>query len=437
MGDRHTKSPLTSPRTWIKDSLAPLKEQAFRLLWIGRSVSSAGDSVVEIALVFGILHIGGNAADIGFVIAIQLTARLVFTLAGGVWADRMRRQYVTVASDLVRGTVDSVLAVLFFTGRAQVWQIAIGAGIMGAGGAFFGPAFTGLLPETVPPEKLQVSNALISFSDSFFNVVGPAVAGVIIAVFGPALLFAADALSYLVSAISLGRLRLASRNIPERTSFRAELTVGWREITARSWYWINLIAHSLWNFAFPAYFVLGPVIAAQMLGGPKAWGVIAAAWAAGAVVGSIIAMHAKPSRPLVAANLALMLTALPVLALAVPLATWVIAAAAVLAGIGLSILMTMWAAAMQQLIPDEVRSRVDSYDWLLSLSARPVGYAIIGVVAAEVGNRATMIGAAFLLAVPCTLVVFVPAIRAVRRTPQGTIVGPPPRTPGRASLDHA
>ncbi len=84
-------------------------------------------------------------------------------------------------------------------------------------------------------------------------------------------------------------------------------------------YWLNLIAHALWNFSIPAYLVLGPVIAATRLGGASAWGAISAAWA---VAGGIIALRAHPRRPLVAGNLALVLSVLPLLALARPLATW-------------------------------------------------------------------------------------------------------------------
>lgn len=432
MGDHRLKVLLTSAARSLQDSLRPLKAHAFRLLWIGRTVSSAGDAAVEIALVFAILHVGGNAADIGLVAALQGVARTVFILAGGVWADRLRRQYVMVASDTVRAGVEALLAALLIAGLGHVWQIAVAATVMGAAGAFFGPASTGLVPETVAPQQLQKSNALLGFSDSFFSVISPAGAGILIAVFGPGLLFAIDAATYLISAIALSRLRLAPRKMPERSSFRAELTTGWREIKARSWYWTSLIAHALWNFAVPAYFVLGPVIAARALGGASAWGAISAAWAAGAVVGGIIALHAKPRSPLVVANLSLTLTALPVLALALHLPTWEIAAAAAVGGIGLTILMTLWTTTMQQLIPDEIRSRVDSYDWLLSLITMPVGFAIVGPLASKIGDRATLIGASFLLAVPCVLVVaIVPAIRAVRRTAEGTIVGPAPHLASR------
>ncbi len=405
-------------------SLAPLAGRAYRLLWIGQSVSSAGDALVQVALVFAILHIGGTASDIGYVVAVQMVTRVVFILAGGVWADRLRRQFVMLTADILRAMVQAALAVLLFTGQAHVLELGAGAALYGAAQAFFGPASAGLVPETVPTDQLQQDNALMGFSRSFLSVGGPAVAGLLIAVFGPGLVFALDAATFVVSAASLGLLRLAPRSLPRRSSFRADLAVGWHELAMRPWYWLNLIAHALWNFAIPAYSVLGPVIAAARLGGASAWGIISASWAAGAVVGGVIALRARPRRPLVVGNLALVLGALPMLALARPLGTWEIGIAAAFGSAGMIFLNTVWTATMQELIPDQVRSRVDSYDWLISLVVMPAGFAIVGPLAAGAGDAVTLVGAAAVLAIPSGLVVLLPAIRAVRRNTEGVLVDP-------------
>jgi MFS family permease len=410
-------------------SLAPLAGRAYRLLWIGQTVSSAGDALVQVALVFAILHIGGTASDIGYIVAVQMVTRVVFILAGGVWADRLRRQFVMLASDVLRAMVQAALAVLLVTGHAHVLEVGAGAALYGAAQAFFGPASAGLVPETVPPDQLQQANALMGFSRSFLSVGGPAVAGLLIAVFGPGLVFAMDAATFVVSAASLGLLKLAPRSLPRRSSFRADLAVGWRELAMRPWYWLNLIAHALWNFAIPAYSVLGPVIAAARLGGASAWGIISASWAAGAVVGGVSALRVRPRRPLIAGNLALVLGALPMLALARPLGTWEIGIAAAFGSAGMIFLNTVWTATMQELIPEQVRSRVDSYDWLISLVVMPAGFAIVGPLAAGAGDAVTLVGAAAVLAIPSGLIVLLPGIRAVWRNPEGVLVDPP-RDPG-------
>jgi MFS family permease len=404
--------------------LAPLTGRAYRLLWIGQTVSSAGDALVQVALVFAILHIGGTASDIGYIIAIQMVTRVAFILAGGVWADRLHRQFVMLASDVLRAIVQATLAVLLLTGHAHVLELGVGGVLYGAAQAFFGPASAGLVPETVPAAQLQQANALMGFSRSFLSVGGPAVAGLLIAVFGPGLVFALDAATFIASAASLGLLRLAPRSLPHRASFRADLAIGWHELAIRPWYWLNLIAHALWNFAIPAYFVLGPVIAATRLGGASAWGTISASWAAGAIIGGLIALRVCPGRPLVAGNLALILGALPLLALARPLDTWEIGIAAAFGSAGMIFLNTVWSATMQELIPDQVRSRVDSYDWLISLAVMPAGFAVVGPLAARAGYTVTLVGAAAVLAIPSLVVVLLPGIRAVRRNPEGVIADP-------------
>ncbi len=344
---------------------------------------------------------------------------LAFVLVGGVWADRLPREFVMLSSDLLRLAVQSALAALLVTSAARVWELGLGAAFYGAAQSFFGPASTGLLPQLVPTEQLQQANALMGFSRGLVSVAGPATAGLLIAAFGPGVVFAVDASTFAVSAVCLALLRPPRRHQANRAPFLADLAAGWREIVIRPWYWLNLIAHALWNLAIPAYLVLGPVIAFRALGGASAWGAISACWAAGAVLGGLVALRARPRRPLVAGTLALLLGTLPLLALAKPLGVWAIGIAAALGSAATAIMNTAWTATMQRLIPDQVRSRVDSYDWLISLVVMPAGFAAVGPVAATVGQTATLTGAALVLGIPCAIVVLLPAIRAVRADAEG------------------
>ena len=393
-------------------------------MWLGSTTSSLGDAVVQIALVFAVLHIGGTATDIGLIAALQTVARVVFLLAGGVWADRLRRQFVMLAADVLRGGVEAVLAVLLLTGHARVWEIAVGAVLYGIGASFFGPASTGLTPETVPADQLQQANSLLDLPQSLFSVGGPAVGGVLIAVFGTGWLFAFDAATFVVSVISLAMLRLPARSLPAAGSFVADLAEGWHELAIRPWYWINLMAHACWNFAVPALLVLGPVICARSLGGATAWGLISASFGVGAVAAGLFVLRVKPRRPLVVGNLLLTLGALPLLALAVTRSVPVICVANGLSGFGLVALNGLWTPTMQVLIPENVRSRVNSYDWLVSLVIMPVGYAVAGPLASAVGYTTTLVAAAIVISVPCALVVLVPGVRGVHRNAAGEIVGP-------------
>jgi MFS family permease len=411
-------------RDRVADAVRPFASRPYRLMWMGSTVSSLGDALVQIALVFAILHIGGTASDIGVVAAVETVARVAFLLAGGVWADRLRRQYVMLSADAVRGVVQATLAALLLSGHAHVWELGVGAALYGSASSFFGPASTALVPETVPTGQLQQANSLLGLPQSFFSVGGPAVGGILIAVFGPGWLFAADAASFLVSLACLALLRVPPRPLPAPGSFLADLAEGWHELAIRPWYWINLLAHACGNFALPAFFVLGPVIAVRSLGGATAWGVISGSWGVGAIVAGLVVLRYKPKRPLVAADLLATGLALPLLALGLSHSVAVIAAANAWFGFELIISNTVWYTTMQTLVPDKVRARVDSYDWLVSMVIMPVGYVVAGPLASSIGFTTTLVAAGLISAIPCSLVVLVPGIRGVHRNAAGVIVGP-------------
>ncbi|MGZ6300026.1 MAG: MFS transporter, partial [Candidatus Limnocylindria bacterium] len=99
---------MTSRSGW----LGPLAERQFRLLWIGQTASAAGDALIFVAVAFAVLHVGGTAADMGIVFAVFTVANVALVLAGGVWADRLPRQLVMVACDLVRAAAEVILALL-------------------------------------------------------------------------------------------------------------------------------------------------------------------------------------------------------------------------------------------------------------------------------------------------------------------------------------
>ena len=402
-------------------ALRPLEQTQFRLLWTGQAISSAGDGLVPVAMAFAVLRIGGSASQLGLVLAAGVASRVMFLLVGGVWADRLPRQLVMLASDLIRAGQQFVIGLVLISGAARVWHLVVGAVVFGIASAFFMPATTGLLPETVPASGLQQANALMGLSRSATSVVGPALSGILVTLFGPGWVFIINGFTFLASALSLALLRLPARPITPRESFLRELATGWHEVASRPWYWLSICSHALYALAITAFFVLGPVIAARNLGGPSAWGLIAASLGVGLLVGGLVALRYQPSRPLVVANLALSLASLELLSLVPPFPLLVIAASCVIGYGALSFLNEIYGSTMQQLIPSAVMSRVDAYDSLISAIAMPVGYVLAGPTAAHFGERPTLIVAALLIAVPSSLLIAAPAIRRVRRLADGTI----------------
>ena len=377
--------------------LGPLQERSFRLLWIGQTTSAVGDSLVPVGIAFTVLGLGGDASAIGIVLAAFTLPRVLLVLVGGVWADRLPRNQVMVAADVVRGSVEVVLAILLLTRAAQLWEVVVAAALVGAASAFFVPATTGLIQETVSDARRQQANALMGLSRSASNIVGPSVAGLLAATIGTGWLFVFDAATFAVSAGSL--LALHVRPVDASAPggrFLSDLAGGWREVSSRRWLLASILTFGLGNVALGSFFVLGPVIAKERLGGAAAWGVIVTAMGIGGLLGGLLALRWRPHRPLMTSFVLAFAFSLPMLTLAPPLPVLLIMLGGVLSAAAAELVNAWWYTVLQQRIAPEAMSRVSSYDWLASIAFQPIGFAATGPVAAVFGPAATLVGAAAL-----------------------------------------
>ena len=402
-------------RSRLGSRFGALAERPFRLLWLARTSSSIGDSLIPVALAFAILEeLDASAGELGLVLAAFSLARVSFTLVGGVWADRLERRRLMLVCDVVRAAVEVLTFALLLTGAMEIWMFAVTAAAFGAASAFFGPASTGLVAETASRARLQQANALIGVSESATHIAGPALAGILVATVGPAWVFAVDAATFVASAAFLLALRVAPRVLPERQNFVADLAAGWREVRARAWLSAGLVAFSLSNLASATFFVLGPVVFAAELGGAADWGLAMSIAAAGGLVGSAIALRLRPARPLVVAFAVWTATALPHLALVGPLPAVAVGAAAGMSFASVALGNTVWEATLQREVPPAVLSRVSSYDWLVSLVFMPVGFALAGPAADAIGTDKTLWAAAAIAFGAHLAVLAVPSARRLR-----------------------
>ena len=146
-------------------------EAQFRLLFAGQVLSLVGDRVMLVALPFAVLEAGGSIEAVGLVVTAQLVPFLVFALAGGVISDRGDRRRVLIASDVARLVVQGVGGVLLVADAASPVSLGVLAALYGTADAFFQPAFTGLLPQTVSHAgQLQPANALRGLSFSISSI---------------------------------------------------------------------------------------------------------------------------------------------------------------------------------------------------------------------------------------------------------------------------
>ena len=134
--------------------MAVLRHKAFRNLFLAQSASTIGDRIVFVALALYVTEIG-SPSDVGLVLAAHALPLVGFLLVGGVLADRLSRTQVMIASDFARFVLHALLAALIFTGEVEIWHIVVIEALYGCAEAFFKPAQTGLLPQTVPEEEIQ------------------------------------------------------------------------------------------------------------------------------------------------------------------------------------------------------------------------------------------------------------------------------------------
>jgi MFS family permease len=251
---------------------SPFAVRDFRLLWIGESVSALGDQFALIALPWLALVLTGSALALGTVLALMAVPRAVLMLLGGVYVDRLSPRRVMLGSNAVRLAAVAILGGLVLADAAQLWMLYVFALAFGVADAFFFPAQTAIVPELVPAGQLQRANGVVQGTAQAAVLIGPAVAGVVIAAFGnagatpglpgigAALLI--DAASFVASLVTLlliaARPPLAAAASPVLEAIREGITFVWHSPALR----VLLLLTACLNLLVVGSFEVGlPVVA--------------------------------------------------------------------------------------------------------------------------------------------------------------------------------
>jgi hypothetical protein len=401
----------------------PLRTHAFRLLFIGRTLSLLGDAAIPAALSLAVYLTTGSTAALALVLACAMVPKLLLLPLGGVMGDRFNARTVALTTDLVRCATQLFVGVELLGGEPRLWQIAVAEVIGGAAGAFAMPTMSPLIRGTVETAGLLRANSLMAVATSATRLGGPAVAGTLILTAGPGWAFVLDGASFAVSAALLSAIKVRHVPIPRR-SMLADLKEGWGEVRGRDWYWTSLIAHSVWNGAAAVLMTLGPALTIEDMGGESTWIALLQTGAVGLLLGSLLAGRARPRRPVLAANLGLATYALPLglLAAGAPAPLTIAGYGIALAGLGF--LGPVWDTSVQSAVPAHALARVTSYDWLLSLGAMPLGYALAPVAATAWGPEVPLAVAAVAVGAACLATAAVPGVRRFKASaPQAGAAG--------------
>jgi hypothetical protein len=400
---------------------AALRIRDFALLWAGMSVSLIGDGVYFVALAWQVYDLSGSPTALSLVGVAWTLPLALFVLLGGVVTDRVERRRVMIAADLVRALAVAVIGVLSLSGVIELWHLVVMAALFGTGEAFFGPAFTSIVPQIVPRELLLQANALDQFVRPLgFMLLGPALGGWIVATFGPGEAFVFDAGTFLVSALALAFLSprpLAVRE--EATSLLRDVREGFGFVRARPWLWATLVAAAIFLLAYWGPIdVLVPYRVRNELGGDAGdYGLILAFGGLGSIAAAaLVGRRGLPRRHITVMYFSWAIGSLALVGLGVGTAVWQLMGFMFVEGAFFTAGIVIWGTLLQTHVPGELLGRVTSLDWFVSTSLVPISFALTGPVSGAIGVQSTLVLGGVIACSVTLAFLQVPGVRDLERS---------------------
>jgi MFS family permease len=390
-------------------TLRPLRDRDYRRLFGALAVSLAGDGMWLVAIAFQVIELDGGPVALSLVASCFSVGLLGFLLPGGIVADRLPRRSVMVACDLVRAAVVAVAGTLAVTGSIELWHLGLAGFIVGGAEAFFLPSYTGLVPHLLPENQILAANGLEGMLRPLAEFAfGPALAGVAVALLSPGAAILIDAGTFLISAALLAGIR--ARGTADRApSDSPGLRAAWTDLREAAayvrrtpWLWATLA------FAMLAVLVLiGPIdillpfaVEEQLGGGAAEYGVLLVAFGVGSALGALgVSWRRLPRRYLTVLLLGWGLGTLPTVVLGIAHTLWPMLLAIFIVGFSSGVGDVIWGTLLQRRVPDELRGRVSSLDWFVSLGLLPVSLALAGPAGEAFGIAAVFIAAGVIPAI--------------------------------------
>ncbi|WP_261994094.1 MFS transporter [Streptomyces sp. t39] len=410
----HAPSLPPAPATAGPPARPPLWDRSFTLYFVARAVSLFGDAMMPVAAALAVGALYG-VSGVGFVLGTWTGTFVLLVLFGGVLADRFGARRMMVVADLVRVLTQAVLAVAFFAGPPPFWLLVAMAALAGAAVAMFLPGANGMVP--LVAREPQRANATLKVADALAHLLGPALAGVLLALTSAGTVYAIDAGTFLLSALCLALIRLAPTGASGGTggSLRRDLRQGWQEFRARTWMWsVILIWMGCGILVFGPLVPLGAALIGERLG-PDAYGLAVSFLGAGTVLGGLLALRVRPARPLAAGAVAVAVYTLLPLSVALGTGLPVLLAGHVLGGAAVAFWSVMWATSVQTHTPPAVLNRVTAYELAGSVSGIAVGQMLAGPATALAAPEHLLLVSAGACLAGCVALFATPAIRTLRR----------------------
>jgi MFS family permease len=397
-----------------------LRSRNYRLFFEGQLVSLVGTWMTRIATSWLVYRLTDSAFLLGLTSFAGQIPIFFLTPFAGVWVDRWNRHRTLVVTQTLSMLQSFALAALALSGVITIWEIILLSLAQGVINAFDMPARQAFVVQMIERRE-DLANA-IALNSSMVNgarLVGPAVAGVVIAAVGEGYCFLIDGFSYLAVIASLVAMRIAPA-VPrvERRRLMAELAEGWRYATESAPIRSVLLLLALVSIVGMPYTVLMPIFAGSILhGGAHTLGFLMAASGLGALTGAVMLAMRRSVLGLgrvIIWSAALFAAGLIGFGLSRGLALSLVAVAA--AGLGMMRHMASSNTILQTIVAEDKRGRVMAYYSMAFQGVAPIGSLVAGAVAAKVGAPATIIGGGILcLAGAAWFATRLPALRRAVR----------------------
>ena len=382
----------TPPPKGLRRLAAALHHRDFRVLWLGACISSIGTWMQSLAENWLVLSLTASAFFLGLDAFLQQLPIMLFTLIGGVVADRHDRRLTLMASQWVQLATAAMLSLLVYFRVVEIWHILVLSFDTGTAQAFGGPAYQSLIPSLVGKQDLTNAIALNSIQFNVARMVGPLLAGASLAAFkrggvedmtAYAACFALNALSFLVVIVSLMSLQIQHLAAPRVQNMMGELRQGLSYVRQeRNIMALMVLGAATTFFGIPMLTLL-PVFARDVFGSDvEGYSALLAFSGAGAVVGSmIVAWLGRFPRMGLGTLLVQVVFGVMITLLALNRSLYISYVLLFLSGVALMIVLSCITSLVQLIAPNEMRGRVMSIYLVAFRGGMPIGSLVSGYVA--------------------------------------------------------
>ncbi len=401
------------------NTLRALRHRNFQLFFAGQLISLIGTWMQSVAQSWLVYRLTGSAALLGLVSFSGQIPIFVLSAIGGYAADRANRHRVVIATQTASMILALVLAGLTLTNRVQIWEVFVMAALLGVVNAFDIPARQSFLVEMVGRSDLMNAIALNSSMFNGARIIGPAIAGILVAKIGEGWCFFANGISYVAVIWGLLLMKVDPfRPAPATKSAWETIREGFQYVGSTVPIRAIVMLIAVVSFAGMQFTVLMPIFADRILhAGPQGMGLLMGATGAGALGGALmLATRTRLKGFMLLVPSAAGVLAVAVAGFAASEVMWVSCALLFVAGFAMMVQVAASNTLIQSMVPDHLRGRTMSVYSMMYLGIGPFGAMAAGFAAGRFGAPVTlMAGSAVSLAAAAVFAAWLPGIRPMAR----------------------